>query len=98
MNRILLCVGIVPFLVGTARAHDWYDQACCHDKDCRPVKCEDIERITTAHGSGWIWHRDKGGIWFPQDRLKHSLDGNCHACISEATTPPGICLYMPDQI
>jgi hypothetical protein len=30
--------------------HSWYDDKCCHDKDCRPVPCEEIEKIS----DGWL--------------------------------------------
>ena len=44
--------------------HSWYDDKCCHDKDCLPVPCEEIEKIS----DGWLW-RDKATKqrhWFLQ--------------------------------
>jgi hypothetical protein len=73
--------------------HRWYDEKCCHDKDCHPVPCEEIEKIS----DGWLW-RDmatKQRHWFPHDRLKASHDDACHVCVSPMTRPSGICLYLP---
>ena len=44
--------------------HSWYSDKCCHDKDCHPVSCEEIEKIS----DGWLW-RDKATKqrhWFPR--------------------------------
>jgi hypothetical protein len=73
--------------------HSWYDDKCCHDKDCRPVPCEEIEKIS----DGWLW-RDgatKQRHWFPHDRLKASHDDACHVCVSPKMIPSGICIYLP---
>ena len=73
--------------------HSWYDEKCCHDKDCLPVPCEEIEKIS----DGWLW-RDKATkqrYWFPHDRLKASHDDACHVCVSPQTIPGGICIYLP---
>ena len=73
--------------------HSWYDDKCCHDSDCHPVPCEEIEKIS----DGWLW-RDKATkqrYWFPHDRLKASHDDACHVCVSPKTIPSGICLYVP---
>ena len=45
-----LCVlaAAVMLLNGAAAAHSWYDEKCCHDKDCHPVPCEEIEKISDA--------------------------------------------------
>jgi hypothetical protein len=37
-------------LVALMLVHSWYDDKCCHDKDCRPVPCEEIEKIS----DGWL--------------------------------------------
>jgi hypothetical protein len=59
-------------LVALMLIDSWYDDKCCHDKDCRPVPCEEIEKIS----DGWLW-RDRATEqrhWFPHDRLKASHD------------------------
>jgi hypothetical protein len=32
-------------------AHSFYSMACCEDKHCRPVPCEQIIDV----GDGWNW-------------------------------------------
>jgi hypothetical protein len=90
-----LCVLAATLLLlnGAAAAHSWYSEKCCHDKDCHPVPCEEIEKIS----DGWLW-RDKATKlrhWFPHDRLHASHDDACHVCVSPLTRPSGICLYVP---
>lgn len=80
-------------IVALMLVHSWYDDKCCHDKDCRPVPCEEIEKIS----DGWLW-RDRATEqrhWFPHDRLKASHDDACHVCVSSKTIPSGICIYLP---
>ena len=80
-------------LVTLMLVHSWYDDKCCHDQDCRPVPCEEIEKIS----DGWLW-RDRATEqrhWFPHDRLKASHDDACHVCVSPKTIPSGICIYLP---
>src|SRR5262249_42150799 len=65
--------------IAAAEGHSWYPEECCHDKDCHPVPCEEIEKIS----DGWLW-RDKATkqrYWFPQDRLHASHDDACHVCV-----------------
>jgi hypothetical protein len=73
--------------------HSWYDESCCHDKDCHPVPCAQIEKI----GQGWQWRDGNQRHWFPPDRLKLSQDGHCHVCVSPRTIPSGICIYLPEE-
>ena len=89
----VLAAAAVMLFNGPATAHSWYSKDCCHDKDCHPVACEEIEKII----DGWLW-RDKATkqrYWFPHDRLHASHDDACHVCVSPQTTPSGICLYVP---
>ena len=32
-------------LIAVMLVHSWYDENCCHDKDCHPVPCEQIEKL-----------------------------------------------------
>ena len=85
MKTLLLSVVVL--------AHSWYDEGCCHDKDCHPVPCAQVEKISP----GWQWRDGNQRHWFPPDRLKPSQDGQCHVCVSPRTTPSGICLYLPEE-
>ena len=89
----MLAAAVMLLFNGAATAHSWYPEECCHDKDCHPVACEEIEKIS----DGWQW-RDKATKqrhWFSHDRLHASHDDACHVCVSPLTTPSGICLYVP---
>jgi len=67
-----------------ASGHEWYPSACCSDKDCRPVPCEEI---STTHDYYW-WH----GLGFPRNASSPSTDGGCHVCVSVGGTPR--CLFF----
>jgi len=93
MRTQAIAAALIAALVTTTDGHSWYTKECCHDKDCHPVPCEEIEKIA----DGWQW-RDKATkqrYWFPHDRLHASHDQACHVCVSLQTTPGGICLYVP---
>jgi hypothetical protein len=68
-----------------ARAHGWYELACCSGSDCAPV--EDgvvVEKSDGIHVQGW-------GVIHPGDpRLRWSRDDRDHICAR-----PGklICIY-----
>ena len=91
--RTQVAAAMMFAFIAAAEGHSWYSEKCCHDKDCHPVACEEIEKIS----DGWLW-RDKATKqrhWFPHDRLHASHDDTCHVCVSQLTTPSGICLYVP---
>ncbi len=84
---------ITSMFAGAAQAHGWYDRACCMDKDCHPVPCDDIRG--DAKG-GFIWHRGPNDdVFFLKERLKVSQDGACHVCVASGVSPAGICIYLP---
>lgn len=68
--------------------HSWYPPACCGEKDCHPIPCEEINEL--KNGDMW-W----GGYKFPQDKIKPSQDGKCHACIfdNQRVKAP-LCLFI----
>ena len=92
-KRLCVLAAAVMLFNGAAAAHSWYDEKCCHDRDCHPVPCKDIEKL----GDGWVWcdTATKHPYWFPHDRLRASHDDACHVCVSPNTIPSGICLYVP---
>ena len=80
-------------LFGIASAHDFYDEKCCHEQDCRPVKCHEI--MSFGANKGWSCCK----VFFPADRLHLSPDGNCHVCVGQpGLEPAGICIYLPPGI
>jgi hypothetical protein len=77
---ICLLAAALTLVTGAASAHSWYPQECCHDKDCHPVPCVEIEKIS----DGWQWgdQTTKKRHWFPHDRLHASHNDTCHVCVS----------------
>ena len=75
---------------GRASAHSWYDRQCCGDGDCAPVACDAI-----SARDGGFEYRDYAGAtyFFTREKMKISLDDNCHVCISLAHSPT--CVYLP---
>jgi hypothetical protein len=51
MRTRTIAAAMMLAYITSADAHSWYDDKCCHDKDCHPVPCEEIEKPATA-GSG----------------------------------------------
>jgi hypothetical protein len=76
MPKLVCLLAVLMLVGGAANAHSWYPEECCHDKDCHPVPCEEIDKIS----DGWLW-RDKATKqrhWFPHGRLHASHDDACH--------------------
>ena len=94
--RLLKYVALIggAVLVGNlASAHDFYDEKCCHEQDCRPVKCHEV--MSFGANKGWSWRK----VFFPADRLHLGPDGYCHVCIGQpGLEPAGICIYLPPGI
>lgn len=56
------------------RAHSWYPNDCCHDVDCHPISCEEIEEQKDGSAK---WN----GFVFAGKQIRPSQDSKCHACI-----------------
>jgi hypothetical protein len=80
MTRLLLLLALLP---SVALAHSFYPYECCHDQDCRPVRCEDIEETPTGYRYD--------GVEFSKSAERPSQDRYCHVCISKAGN--GLCLF-----
>lgn len=75
--------------------HDFYDRSCCNEKDCRPVKCEDI----THENGEWAYRH----VLTSRSNIKPSPDGRCHACFLEDEHGEPIiyrlyCIYLPGTV
>ena len=77
-----------------AKAHDWYPQECCSNKDCAPaysIKHIDHRNIqaTTKFGTAI----------FGKHQIRPSKDCQYHACMrqhwTDKTTRYGVCLFVP---
>ena len=67
---------------------DWYDPACCNQRDCRPVKDDEIE-FSNMGGQLVARHKPTGAI-FTRDRFKVSQDERYHVCIYNGAP---LCFY-----
>src|SRR5262245_35404592 len=54
MKYVALIGGAVLF-GNLASAHDFYDEKCCHEQDCRLVKCNEI--VSFGASKGWSWRK-----------------------------------------
>jgi hypothetical protein len=45
----MLASAVMLLFNGAATAHSWYPGECRHDKNCHPIPCQEIEKIS----GGW---------------------------------------------
>jgi len=80
--------------VKSAKAHDWYDQECCHSKDCAVVtkieKAADGELMTSVYGTFLVRTNDTTISRRP------SQDNQIHICAQKFLDKyKVICVYYP---
>lgn len=81
----VLCASPLALTV-QASAHSWYDMACCHDQDCKPVPCEAITELRDGF--------EYDGVKFTKAMEKPSQDRHCHVCImGSGAGRRGLCVY-----
>ena len=66
---------------------DWYDPACCDQRDCKPVKDEDVEFGVLPGGGRFARYKPTGHIFL---QFKISQDERYHVCIWNETA---LCFY-----
>lgn len=92
---------LAVFVSGPARAHDWYDPACCNNQDCQPVEPDRV----TATATGWRVQIAPGDhilshtpidvvVPYGDKKIRDSQDGEFHVCIGPYTNTL-FCLYVP---
>lgn len=86
-----------------ARAHSWYDPACCSGQDCAPAPVGSV----VATRNGWAVHIEPGEhpmlgdmsfddvVPYGSDGIHESQDDQFHICISGGPDPRLLCLYIP---
>lgn len=70
---------------------DWYDPACCNQRDCKPVKDEDIEFSTDALGNFVARYKPTGNRFY-RYQFKQSQDERYHVCINPGNDS-SLCFY-----
>lgn len=83
-----------------ARAHEFYSEECCDQRDCRPEMFAGEVRETTR---GYEIPALKQTIPYRDSRIKSSPDKRFHLCLFSMYTP-GVgsalavrCLYVPPR-
>jgi hypothetical protein len=90
------------FWPAPARAHSWYPQDCCSDRDCWPMgtDADAREPDPTPEKGGWVTH---DGKFVPESETRPSKDGRFHICRSDGTLTGEViwpsrapfCLFVP---
>jgi hypothetical protein len=81
---------LVGFGTSLAHSHEFYAKECCHEHDCHPVECGEINTVE----GGWVWNTWK--IFFNKASFRVSPDGRCHVCVhKDDIVPNGLCIYLP---
>jgi hypothetical protein len=71
-----------------ARAHSWYEAACCSERDCVPVE----EGVVVEKADGV--HVQGHGILNRMDpRLRMSRDDRDHLCVAPHSSTKLLCVY-----
>ena len=91
--RMMIPAVVFALLSSSAIAHDWYETACCNDRDCAPAEAGDVTVKPEGYAIGSL------GITVPFDsdkiREMRAPDGQFHICATP-TTKRFLCLYVPD--
>jgi hypothetical protein len=55
LPQYVALIGGAELFGNLASAHDFYDEKCCHEQDCRPVNCNEI--MSFGANKGWSWRK-----------------------------------------
>jgi len=98
---IALALLVAALLSIKVKAHEWYDPACCNDRDCAPIPMDAV-RITAegylveiGPGEHPMLHGEVvfSTIPFNSPMVRKSQDGDYHACLTAARSIR--CFYVP---
>ncbi len=109
LTIIALTLCMIAFsAVFQAKAHSWYDAACCNTYDCEPVD----QHVVRPVEGGWLvtikpgdhrFAKVEGQYLIPYNdpRARQAKDDQFHVCMNSYVTPEGkqriICIYVPDM-
>jgi hypothetical protein len=98
IGLILLAIGIILYVAQPAKAHEWYDKACCKKQDCAPV----TQMKRSPNNRGWIMSTKHAyNVFVPDDlatkKRRASQDSQVHLCIDKifGSLPWARCVYWP---
>jgi hypothetical protein len=79
--------GICSAFPSAAGAHDWFDVACCHARDCREISPAELKSypegiIWTSARSGHVWKIPWGAVSIidKKPKIRISPDGRFYGC------------------
>ncbi len=87
MKLVPTAIVATVVLATPAKAHSWYEQACCSDNDCKPVSSEEVVELKEG-----VKVRRWGILSYSDPRLRWSHDGRMHICESPTKLH---CVYRP---
>lgn len=95
MNKTAFAV--LMLIASPVAAHEWYESACCHSRDCAPIPFSDVQ-ITPE---GYLIKPTGELIPFGQERkTPPEGGGRFHRCVYSdgSTRKEGgkFCLYVPE--
>ncbi len=79
---ILIMVGRIGF-ASVADAHEWYDPACCDERDCRPIDAEHV----TITPQGYRVEVGTLKAVVPFNEVRPSQDAGYHVCTYQLRRP-----------
>jgi len=90
MTRYFLAIAglcaVIWWLVGPVFAHDWYEPACCSNKDCAPISDDEV---TEMNGGFFLKTRNEF-VAFKDTR--QGKDDQFHLCVNQYNGTR-ICFY-----
>lgn len=91
---LLTLIVVITVGVNAARAHSFYDFACCSDKDCAPAQ----EGTVTWTPAGWsvVTPAIHTVVPFDSDRIRYNPHGVPQIHICEYPKNNLRCLYLPE--
>jgi len=100
---IMLTLLVFAIIPSKANAHEWYDAACCSDRDCAPV---DPSAVKAVEGGFLVvvepgthpmlaegQERIERFVEHGNPRLRQSQDNNYHVCLNPWRHV--LCVYIP---
>lgn len=103
---ILVFLGVTAFaderiprgLGHTGHGAHWYDNSCCHNRDCEPVEPGAITMTKDGYRVRYLTSRGhiaEGFLPFGASGIRQSQDAQEHAC---APFDKVICIYIPMNV
>ena len=96
---LIIAACVSPALAEEPHIHgqtvpDWYDPACCSQRDCQPVEDSTIEFGMDTQGNAYARYKPTGNIFY-RYQFKLSQDERYHVCINPAAADNAgaLCFY-----